>query len=99
MNIREIITLVQITRGAQLYGVRFINSGYTQSDGKTYTYKETSGLDLGIGDLVVVESRDAVGLAEVVMVGIEPSTVTDLGKIRHIVAKVDMDGHHAKLAA
>lgn len=98
-NSREAIALMQLHNGARLYGVKFMAEGFVKPEQKTYTYKDTSGLDLAVMDLVVVEARDSVAIAQIVQLNVSPSASTmELGKVRHIVSKIDQVSHGAKLA-
>lgn len=96
MDLNEIVTVMQISAGAKLYGVRFLpDSG---GNSKIYTYKETTGMAIGFNDLVVVEVRDTYSLARVVEVG---RSVIDsdinLGQLRHIVSVVPLQDHEQLL--
>lgn len=97
-NAREAIALIQLHNGAKLYGVKFMAEGFVKPDQKTYTYKDTQGLTLGFGDLVVVEARDSFAIAQVVQLDVSPSeTHVELAKVRHIVQKIDQVAHNARL--
>lgn len=99
MNVQEAITLIQISKGAKLYGVKFMAEGYIKPDGKTYTYKDLTGEPRAFGDLVIVEARDSYAIAQVVELSVEPTAVADLGRIRHIVMGIDLVAHKERLAA
>ena len=97
-NTREAIALMQLHNGARLYGVKFMAEGFVKPEQKTYTYKDTSGLDLAMLDLVVVEARDSFAIAQIVQLNVSPSAAAvELGKVRHIVSKIDQVAHGAKL--
>lgn len=98
-NSREAIALMQLHNGARLYGVKFMAEGFVKPDQKTYTYKDVSGLELAVMDLVVVEARESFAIAQIVQLNVSPSSSTvELGKVRHIVSKIDQVAHGAKLA-
>lgn len=98
-NSREAIALMQLHNGARLYGVKFMAEGFVKPDQKTYTYKDVSGLELSVMDLVVVEARESFAIAQIVQLNVSPSSSTvELGKVRHIVSKIDQVAHGAKLA-
>lgn len=99
MNTREAIALMQLHNGAKLYGVKFMAEGFVKPDQKTYTYKDVQGLGLAFNDLVVVEARDSVAIAQIVQLDVSPSASSvDIGKVRHIVQKIDMMAHNALLS-
>lgn len=99
INTREAVALIQLHQGARLYGVKFMAEGFVKPDQKTYTYKDTQGLALAFNDLVIVEARDAYAIAQVVQLDVSPSAAhVELGKVRHIVQKIDLEQHHARLS-
>lgn len=89
MNTQELITVMQLQNGAALVRVRFIEGG----NGRDYTYKNVLGVDLAKDDLVVVQTGDRLGLAEVQDPDVGANTVSvPLGSLKHVVSKVDTSG-------
>lgn len=92
MDRYEAITLLQITRGLRIIGVKFLTdvTGRDHSE-RVYHYKATPDLALKIGDTVVVTSANGLGLAEVKTIDqTMPVGCVEARRLRHVVGKVDL---------
>ena len=92
---KEAITLVQITNGAKI-----VAAAYPGTTTRHYHFKNVLGLDLKVGDLIVVQTRGDYSLATVA----DPDTdVTAVGcgydQLVHVAAKVDLAALKSVLAS
>jgi hypothetical protein len=98
MNLREIVTLLQLQGGARLLAVRFVDEK-DPSRAKVYNYKcLIDGVNLN--DLVVVETYNHMSVAVVVAeLPAQAMTGIEYDQLRHVVAKVDLGTYNRILSA
>lgn len=92
---KEAITLMQITNGAKI-----VAAAYPGETTRRYHFKNVLGLDLSVGDLIVVQTRGDYALATVT----DPDTdVTAVGcgydQLVHVAAKVNLAALKSVLAS
>lgn len=101
MNLQEMVTLMQIKGGVKLVQVSFLEDRRGENHpGNSYTYKAAAVHNIQPGDIVAVEARDTYALARVV--AIMPTAMMgdlDYGRVRHVIAKIDLAAFFAVKAA
>lgn len=97
MNRSELMTLLQLQKGAKIVAVRFTQTGRDGSRYPSRQYHFKSAFPLKPGDLVVVEHPEGFRVGSVDEVGIDYSKLeesgTSLGDLRHVVGVVDLAAH------
>lgn len=84
MDTKELVNLMQLQNGATLFTATF------EDNSKQYAFKDVLGLDLKVGDRVVVESRDTMALVTVTAINVRLSAVQcSLSLLKHAITKVD----------
>lgn len=84
MDTKELVNLMQMQNGAMLFKASF------EDGDKQYAFKDVLGLDLKVGDRVVVEARDTMALVKVKQVNVRLAAIgCNIGALKHAVTKVD----------
>ena len=96
MNTKEIIALMQISKGATVVAGQYLDGEF----GKTYHFKNVIGLALQKEDFVVVQTRELFDLVRVTEPDVPIHQVgCGLDKLVHVIQKVDKAGLDQLLAA
>jgi hypothetical protein len=94
MNTSETVALIQLTQGATIFGAQYMLTKGSYSTSKTYHFKNNLGIDLEVGDTIVVQSRDAFDLVTVTSLNVPHTSLTcTLGQLVNAVQKVDFTGY------
>ena len=98
MDIKEAVTLIQLTTGARIVSATSFISG--KAEYRDFHFKNVVGIELQKGDVIVVQSKDEYALAKVLDPDVIPSEVDmALSFIKHVVAKVETTALEAVLVA
>lgn len=97
----EMIALLQHAKGAKFVKVTSQSSRLYETDsevtgrtGPSLVYKDTQGLDLKVGDTVLVQYRERLGIGKVVHVLDDVPTSDEYDwsiPLKHVVSKIDVD--------
>lgn len=94
MNTSETVALIQLTQGATIFGARYVTEKSMGNAARTYHFKNNLGINLEVGDTVVVESRDAFDLVKVTELNVVHTSLgCTLAQLKNAVQKVDFTGY------
>lgn len=89
MDTKEVVALMQLSTGTTLFTATYIHNRQGMPF-TTYTFKNSLGIPLVIGDTCVVQSKDKIDLVVVSEVNVPPYKLDfPVSKLKHLMALVD----------